>query len=434
MPEKIKNFTKKNTFRTWFQAAFFALTNGYLSGFARGRIYTGKTKALCVPGLNCYSCPGALYSCPIGSLQSVLTGPGFKLSCYVFGFLMAFGAVFGRLVCGWMCPFGLVQDLLYKIPLFRKIKNLPGHKYFNWLRFIVLAVLVLILPAAVRNFVGIGEPWFCEYLCPSGTLLAGIPLISANAELRSVIGALFSWKMAVLIIIVLLSIKCYRPFCKYLCPLGAIYGLFNPVSFYRIKIDNDKCIQCGECSRACNMGIDVLKNPNSMECIRCGECMRACPKEAIIGTFKSSQGEQTGKRRTIVPVVLITAAVILIAIGIFNGEVKTVIRKSTNICMQCIGLDSGSAFQKPAEAAPRGWTINCVTSEGSPVAGVRLQICSDTACSMIETDENGTVVFDGKEKSYELQLYKCPQGYEPVGPVPDNITADNKNIVITFKK
>ena len=182
------------------------------------------------------------------------------------------------------------------------------------------------------------------------------------------------------------------------------------------------------------MGIDVLKNPNSMECIRCGECMRACPEEAITGTFKSSQGEQTGKRRTIVPVILIVTAAILIAVGIFNGEVKTVIRKSTNICMQCIGLDSGSALQKPAETAPRGWTINCVTSEGSPVAGVKLQICSDTACSMIETDENGTVIFDGKEKSYELQLYKCPQGYEPVGSVPDNITADNRNIVITFKK
>ena len=67
---KKERFASK--YRTWIQAAWFALTNGYLRGYATGKIYTSNTKVLCVPGLNCYSCPGAMGACPIGSLQAVL--------------------------------------------------------------------------------------------------------------------------------------------------------------------------------------------------------------------------------------------------------------------------------------------------------------------------------------------------------------------------
>ena len=118
---------KQKNIRLWFQAAWFAVTNGYAKGFLEGKIYKGQIKYVCVPGLNCYSCPGALGSCPIGSLQAVLDSGKFRVSCYVFGFLTLFGALLGRFVCGWLCPFGLVQDLLHKIPLFRKKKNMPGH-------------------------------------------------------------------------------------------------------------------------------------------------------------------------------------------------------------------------------------------------------------------------------------------------------------------
>ena len=98
----------KNRMRLWVQIVFTAVTNGYLLGFLTGRIYTGPTKAACVPGLNCYSCPGALGSCPIGSLQAVLGSRDYKFSFYVVGFLLFFGSIFGRFVCGWLCPFGLV--------------------------------------------------------------------------------------------------------------------------------------------------------------------------------------------------------------------------------------------------------------------------------------------------------------------------------------
>ena len=78
----------KNHMRTLVQLAFTALTNGYAADFARGNIYKGAGKFVCVPGLNCYSCPGALGSCPIGSLQAVITSRAHKFSFYVIGFLL----------------------------------------------------------------------------------------------------------------------------------------------------------------------------------------------------------------------------------------------------------------------------------------------------------------------------------------------------------
>ncbi|MBR1830783.1 MAG: 4Fe-4S binding protein [Atopobiaceae bacterium] len=275
--------------RTWFQAAWFAITNGYVRGYTSGKIFTGPTKTLCVPGLNCYSCPGALASCPIGSLQAVLNSGSFKISLYVFGLLSMFGVLFGRLVCAWMCPFGLFQDLLYKIKIGPKKKNLPGHKYLRWLRFVVLAVMVIALPALIVSDGGSGQPWFCEWICPSGTLLGGIPLVALNEEFRAIIGFRFAWKMAILVLCTVGAIIYYRPFCKYLCPLGAIYGLFNPVSTYRLEIDTSKCIKCHACQRACGMDISTFETPNSMDCIRCGDCIAACPTGAIESTWGKAQ-------------------------------------------------------------------------------------------------------------------------------------------------
>ena len=263
------------------QACFAALTNGYARGFLEGKIYTGPLKQLCVPGLNCYSCPGAVGSCPIGALQAVLGSRGRQFSFYVIGFLVAVGALCGRFVCGWLCPFGLVQDLLHKIPFPKKRKLLPGDRYLKYLRYLVLAVLVILLPLTVLDLVGQGSPWYCKYVCPSGTLFAGIPLVLMNEELQSSLGWLFNWKLGLLVVILLLSVWSYRPFCRYLCPLGAIYGIFNPIAFYRYEVDKEKCINCGACTRACGFELKPNLNPNSSECIRCGDCIRACPKGAL---------------------------------------------------------------------------------------------------------------------------------------------------------
>lgn len=274
---------KKNNhaFRLFIQAAWFAVTNGYAYGFVKGKIYTGKTKDFCVPGLNCYSCPGALGSCPIGALQASLNNSQNKSAFYVLGILMLFGSIFGRFICGWLCPFGLIQDLLYKIPLFKKRKNFPCHDFFKWIKYAILAVFVILLPVVICDKAGLGQPWFCEYICPSGTLLGGIPLLIANKTLRSAAGLRFIWKVSLLLLIMIGSIKFFRPFCKYLCPLGAAYSLLNPFALHRYKIDKDKCTNCGTCHKVCKMSIKPNETPNSLECIRCGECKSSCPREAI---------------------------------------------------------------------------------------------------------------------------------------------------------
>ena len=281
--------------RTLVQLAFAALTNGYAAGFAQGKIYRGPGKLVCVPGLNCYSCPGAVGSCPLGSLQAVLTGRTHKFPFYVLGFLLLFGALFGRLVCGWLCPFGLVQDLLHKIPFVKKLRRLPGERALRYLKYAVLVGFVIVLPLTVLDIVGQGQPWFCKYICPSGTLFAGIPLIASNPPLRAALGWLFTWKAAILLALVLLSIVLWRPFCRYLCPLGVIYGLFNPVAVYRFRIDEGRCTDCGACKAACKLDIDVRRTPNSAECVRCGACRRACPRGAI-QTGSKSAARQTAAR------------------------------------------------------------------------------------------------------------------------------------------
>ena len=282
--KKAANKRPKKGIRLWVQILFAALTNGYVNGFIQSKIYTGPTKALCVPGLNCYSCPGALGACPIGSLQAVIGSLNYQFSFYIIGFLMAVGALIGRVVCGFLCPFGLVQDLLHKIPV-PKIKKLPGEKYLRYLKYVILAVFVLLLPMFAVNIIGQGDPWFCKWICPSGTLLGGIPLVAGNPDLQAAVGWLFDWKVFLLASILVLSMFSYRPFCKVLCPLGAVYGVFNPISLYHLRLDEEKCVDCGICKEICKMGIDPRKTPNSPECIRCGDCVRACPKGALAKGF-----------------------------------------------------------------------------------------------------------------------------------------------------
>lgn len=268
------------------QAAFTLLTNGYMAGFTKGTIYTGATKFACVPGLNCYSCPGALASCPIGALQAVLGSRDYKFTFYVSGFLLLVGALLGKLVCGWLCPFGLVQDLIHKIPFVKKLKKLPGDQWLKWLKYGILAGFVILLPLLVVDIVGQGQPWFCKYICPSGTLFAGLPLVGANADLQQAAGGLFAWKVGLLAGLAFLSVAVYRPFCRYVCPLGAIYGLFNKVSLYRLEVDRSTCTRCGACRKSCKLDIPVFEQPNNAECIRCGACRKACPNGAITSTFE----------------------------------------------------------------------------------------------------------------------------------------------------
>lgn len=98
------------------QAAAALLTNIHLPNFLSGRLYQGNGKRVCVPGLNCYSCPGAAGACPIGAFQAVVGSSGFRFCYYITGLLILLGVLLGRFICGFLCPFGWLQELLHHIP------------------------------------------------------------------------------------------------------------------------------------------------------------------------------------------------------------------------------------------------------------------------------------------------------------------------------
>ena len=266
-------------FRGWVQAGATLLSNLHLPNFLKGSLYQGAGKAVCVPGLNCYSCPAASGSCPIGALQAAVGSPQYRFSYYIVGFLLLLGMLLGRAICGFLCPFGWLQELLHKIPTkkfsSRKLKPL------RYLKYGILVVMVCMLPVLAANDVGIGDPFFCKYLCPPGVLEGAIPLSLVNPSIRAALGKLFSWKLSILLTIIVLSVLFFRPFCKWLCPLGAFYALLNRMSLFRMQVDRDKCVSCGKCAKACKMDVDVTKTPNHTECIRCGMCARACPTCAV---------------------------------------------------------------------------------------------------------------------------------------------------------
>ena len=255
------------------------LHNAHLKGFIDGEIYQGKAKYACVPGLNCYSCPGAVGACPLGSLQNALASAGHRPGWYVLGILLLFGVTLGRTICGWLCPLGLIQELLHKIPTC-KLKKSPLTRALSWLKYVILAVFVAAIPLWYGLRHDIPVPAFCKYICPAGTLEGAVGLLSnpRNADLFGMLGVLFTRKFILLLIIGLACVFCYRSFCRFLCPLGAIYALFNRFCLVGVRLDEKRCNGCGACVRSCPMDV---RHVGDRECIHCARCMDSCAQKAI---------------------------------------------------------------------------------------------------------------------------------------------------------
>ncbi|MDR2570658.1 MAG: 4Fe-4S binding protein [Oscillospiraceae bacterium] len=250
-----------------------------MKNFTSGVIYQGRMKMICTPGLNCYSCPAAVMSCPIGAAQLFFAGVRHSISLFVTGFVISVGVVLGRFICGYVCPMGLLQDLLYKIRFFKRVVR---FRYLRYVKYFVLTVFVVLLPLLVlHELSGLGEPWFCKYICPSGTVFGAIPLLVANEFLRGFAGTLLIVKLAISAVILVTAVIIYRPFCRVLCPLGAIYALFNKIAFIKMRCDKEKCVSCGLCAEACLVKLEPSKKPNSPECVRCGDCKTACKSNAL---------------------------------------------------------------------------------------------------------------------------------------------------------
>ena len=254
------------------------LFNANLKGFVNGKIYQGPIKNVCTPGLNCYSCPGASGACPLGSLQNALGASEKRTPYYVVGIILLYSILLGRLICGFLCPFGLIQELLYKIKT-PKLKKKRFTRILSYFKYVLLVFLVVIVPVlyGLRN---VPLPGFCKYICPAGTIEGAFGLLSnkVNEGELARLGPLFTWKFAIAVSVIVGSVFIFRVFCRFLCPLGALYGIFNKIAILGIKLEKPKCIDCGLCISKCKMDI---REVGDHECINCGECVGVCPTKAI---------------------------------------------------------------------------------------------------------------------------------------------------------
>lgn len=281
------------------------LANSYWLFLGNTPIYQGPLKTVCFPGLNCYSCPAAAFACPVGALQNFATTlrmglPFGHFGAYIIGLLGLTGTLLGRIPCGWLCPFGFLQEWIYRIPT--KKLGLPRALRFG--PYVFLIFFVLLLPALIVDESGYGSLWFCKYICPAGTLEAGLPLMLLAPDLRQMIGALFFNKIILLVIILGLCVFISRFFCRVVCPLGAIYGLFNKTSFIRLEFHERACVNCKACFKICPTGVSFFNGADSINthaCIRCMKCYSICPSDAVsisIGSMKSKTITQDNTART----------------------------------------------------------------------------------------------------------------------------------------
>ena len=282
MLDRIRNFFMKikPSKRKVIQLYAALLYNANIKGFITGKIFTGDSKVTCLPGLNCYSCPGAIGACPLGSIQNALASSKTKLPTYVFGIILLYSIILGRTICGFLCPVGLIQELLYKIKT-PKLKKNKITRVLSYFKYVLLFALVIILPLMYAlQSKNMPLPAFCKYICPAGTLEGAIFLLSHpnNSDFFGMLGTLFTWKFTLLVIILVASIFIFRFFCRFLCPLGAIYGIFNKLSIIGVKVDKSKCNSCGACISHCKMDV---KEVGDHECIQCGECRNVCKLNAI---------------------------------------------------------------------------------------------------------------------------------------------------------
>ncbi|HEC83235.1 MAG TPA: 4Fe-4S binding protein [Firmicutes bacterium] len=264
--------------RLW-QTVSTILNNAFLPGYINITIYQGFLKGYCTPTLNCYACPGAFASCPIGTLQHFAARHQFPF--FLVGFLGIVGTGVGRMACGWLCPFGFLQDMIKKLS--RRVVTLPH--WMTYFKYVSLVGIAILLPWFLK------DPWFSK-ICPAGGIEGAIPWAAAGSsrspdlaglDVRSMIGWLFWTKMAILAAFLGAMVVIKRPFCRAFCPLGAIFSLFNRISLVRMRYDKTKCDNCGLCNRLCPVDLDVVRQLDSPECIKCLECTK-CPRHAITVT------------------------------------------------------------------------------------------------------------------------------------------------------
>jgi len=221
-----------------------------------------RLHTVCGPVFHCYSCPLATFACPIGVIAKFSALHVFPF--IAVGTVLVAGALLGSFICGWICPFGFLQDMIGRIPT-------PKFRLPSWSRHVRLAVL-LGLVLAVPFFFGEKHPLFICSVCPAGMLEGWVPF---SAKLLSA-GQPVVWpnvlKIAVTVLVLVAMFFTWRPWCRLFCPLGAIYGLMNRVSAVFLRFRPTQCTSCTLCHRRCRYGARPDERSDDPACIRCLEC------------------------------------------------------------------------------------------------------------------------------------------------------------------
>jgi len=246
-------------------------TNHYVNAIWTKGLYEGPLRSICIPGLNCHSCPFATLACPIGIMQSFAANHA--LPFYLAGYLFLIGILFGRAACGWICPFGWLQDMMHKI----KSKKFGIPKWLTHFKWVSLLGLTLILPYYTEVH------WFSK-LCPYGGLIGAIPWALWNPispvfdEPVIEPGSFGTWfiiKMVILGGFLIWFVLAKRPFCRVACPLGLIFSWFNKISLLKLDVPKEQCSDCYQCKTACPTDLHIPTQVDDPGCIKCLDCL-AC--------------------------------------------------------------------------------------------------------------------------------------------------------------
>ncbi len=206
--------------------------------------------------------------------------PSVAATIGAFVFFVALAIVGNKLICGWACPFGALQELVYSLPVLRRLKR---RKVPFWLSNLVRAGLFVAMLLMLFGIVG-RQRGFVLYHGINPFNLFNFQFESASIVV-AVVAAL------------LLGLVVYRPFCMFVCPFGLVSWVAERFSLARIRIDRNHCNQCGSCSRACP--VDAAKHRVAgklwaADCFSCARCLNVCPHDAI--TYGWCFGHETSKR------------------------------------------------------------------------------------------------------------------------------------------
>lgn len=292
---------KENRFAKWARLGTLAVILIYVTYEAYMHQVLGGAKAPSVHAL-----------CPFGALESlyaVLFSGAFIQKIFagtlvLFVITVVIALLFRRSFCGLLCPFGALQEFFGKIGnlLFKKRPTVPDiiDKPLRYLKYLILALTVYMA-------------WYTGglWMSPYDPYVAYGHITNVASTISEDPAAIFGF---VLLGVSLLGSIIYdRFFCKYLCPMGAFYGILGKVSPTKVVRNVDTCVNCNACTKSCPVNIDVAKQVKvtSAECINCNECVAACPVKGAL-EVKTSKWTLKPLHMLIIVVVLFFGSIFVV--------------------------------------------------------------------------------------------------------------------------